>query len=80
MRLLAAVCICILAFVNCYEVKWATRVQDVFTVAKLLALFIIIGTGIIQLGRGDGGLNSTLECCLFQEMCQTLLGTRLRLI
>ena len=53
MRLLAVVCICILAFVNCYEVKWATRVQDVFTVAKLLALFIIIGTGIIQLGRGE---------------------------
>ena len=52
-RLLAAVCICILAFVNCYEVKWATRVQDVFTAAKLLALFIIIGTGIIQLGRGQ---------------------------
>ena len=53
MRLLAAVCICILAFVNCYEVKWATRVQDVFTAAKLLALFTIIGTGIIQLGRGE---------------------------
>ena len=52
-RLLAAVCICILAFVNCYEVKWATRVQDVFTAAKLLALFTIIGTGIIQLGRGQ---------------------------
>ena len=52
-RLLAAVCICILAFVNCYEVKWATRVQDVFTAAKLLALFIIIGTGLIQLGRGQ---------------------------
>ena len=57
-RLLAAVCICILTFVNCYEVKWATRVQDVFTVAKLLALFIIIGTGIIQLGRGE---NKTLK-------------------
>ena len=52
-RLLAAVCICILAFVNCYEVKWATRVQDVFTAAKLLALFIIIVTGIIQLARGE---------------------------
>ena len=51
-RLLAAVCICILAFVNCYEVKWATAVQDIFTYAKLLALFIIIGTGIIQLGKG----------------------------
>ena len=64
MRLLAAVCICILAFVNCYEVKWATRVQDVFTVAKLLALFIIIGTGIIQLGRGEENYRSisTFKC------------------
>jgi len=52
-RLLAAVCICILAFINCYEVKWATAVQDIFTYAKLLALFIIIGTGIIQLGKGN---------------------------
>ena len=56
-RLLAAVCICILAFINCYEVKWATAVQDIFTYAKLLALFIIIGTGIIQLGKG--------KICLF---------------
>ena len=42
----------ILAFVNCYEVKWATFIQDIFTYAKLLALFIIIGTGLVQLGRG----------------------------
>ena len=32
--------------------NWATTVQDVFTYAKLLALFVIIGTGLIQLGRG----------------------------
>jgi len=51
-RLLAAVCICILAFVNCWEVKWATFVQDIFTYAKLLALFIIIATGMVQLGKG----------------------------
>merc|ERR1719187_1224772 len=48
-RMLAAVCICVLAFVNCWEVKWATFVQDIFTYAKLLALFIIIITGVIQL-------------------------------
>jgi len=51
-RILAAVCICLLAFVNCWEVKWATAVQDIFTYAKLLALFIIMATGIVQLGRG----------------------------
>jgi len=52
-RLLAAICIVCLTFVNCFSVEWSTRVQDVFTYAKLLALFLIIITGAVQLCRGE---------------------------
>ncbi|XP_056637626.1 Y+L amino acid transporter 2 [Diorhabda sublineata] len=51
-RLLAVCCICVLTFINCYDVKWATTVQDIFTYAKLVALFIIIGAGVYELTKG----------------------------
>ncbi|XP_055905190.1 Y+L amino acid transporter 2 [Eupeodes corollae] len=51
-RLLAVCCILVLTFVNCWDVKWATWVQDIFTYAKLLALFIVIATGMYQLSLG----------------------------
>ncbi|XP_054709310.1 large neutral amino acids transporter small subunit 2-like [Uloborus diversus] len=51
-RFLACLCICILTFVNCWDVKWATRVQDFFTYGKLMALVIIITVGFIELGKG----------------------------
>lgn len=39
----------ILTFINCWNVNWATVVQDFFTFAKLFALLIIIIAGIMEL-------------------------------
>ncbi|XP_076283967.1 Y+L amino acid transporter 2-like isoform X1 [Lasioglossum baleicum] len=51
-RLLAAVITCILTVINCYNVKWATRVQDIFTATKIFALVIIIVAGFWWLCMG----------------------------
>ena len=43
----------LLTFINCANVKWAARVQVVFTVTKVVALVLIIIVGGIQLGYGE---------------------------
>ncbi|XP_017300474.1 Y+L amino acid transporter 2 [Diaphorina citri] len=45
-RLIAASVICLLTFINCYNVRATTRLQNVFMFAKIAALVVIIIMGI----------------------------------
>ncbi|XP_064466533.1 b(0,+)-type amino acid transporter 1-like [Ornithodoros turicata] len=51
-KMIASLCICMVALVNCYSVKLATRIQNVFTVTKLVAIGIIIIAGIVKVFQG----------------------------
>ncbi|XP_072024461.1 Y+L amino acid transporter 2-like isoform X1 [Amphiura filiformis] len=51
-RIVAVLVTVLLTFVNCWSVPWATKVQDVFTVAKVLALIVIIASGLIWIFMG----------------------------
>lgn len=51
-RSLCFSCTGLLTYVNCMKVKWGAIVQVVSTVAKVLALIVIIITGLVKLGQG----------------------------
>lgn len=38
--------------INCYKVKWATRVAVIFSFGKIVALLLIIGFGLYYLATG----------------------------
>ncbi|XP_030750354.1 large neutral amino acids transporter small subunit 2 isoform X1 [Sitophilus oryzae] len=50
--LVAAATICGLTAINCYNVKWVTRVTDTFTATKIFALLIIVAAGAYHLFTG----------------------------
>ncbi|OZJ06415.1 hypothetical protein BZG36_00542 [Bifiguratus adelaidae] len=52
-KLLACACVITVSLINGISVKWGTRVQDVFTALKIVALLVIVATGIVVLAR-DG--------------------------
>ncbi|KAG7458140.1 hypothetical protein MATL_G00234990 [Megalops atlanticus] len=54
-RLIAAIIIGLLTFVNCMKVKWGAILQVISTVAKVLALIVIIVAGLVKLGQGHTG-------------------------
>uniref|UniRef100_A0A671QW33 Y+L amino acid transporter 2-like n=1 Tax=Sinocyclocheilus anshuiensis TaxID=1608454 RepID=A0A671QW33_9TELE len=51
-RLIAALIIGLLTFVNCMKVKWGAILQVISTVAKVLALIVIIIAGMVVLAQG----------------------------
>ncbi|KAG8229592.1 hypothetical protein J437_LFUL002315 [Ladona fulva] len=52
-RIIAALTICFLTFVNCYDVRVTTKMQDVFMFGKVAALVIIIIAGLTYLFLGN---------------------------
>uniref|UniRef100_F6TF65 b(0,+)-type amino acid transporter 1 n=1 Tax=Monodelphis domestica TaxID=13616 RepID=F6TF65_MONDO len=54
-KCVAAICILVLALVNCWSVRLAAGLMNVCTVAKVLALLVITGGGLWVLGQGRAG-------------------------
>lgn len=52
-KLLAALCLCLLTAINCMSTKVSMKVQDIFTAGKLIALVSIIFMGVIAMFTRD---------------------------
>jgi solute carrier family 7 (L-type amino acid transporter), member 9/15 len=48
----------VILVINCYSVNLATGVQNVFTAAKMVAIFIIICGGMYKLAEGESNFQT----------------------
>ncbi|KAH7731157.1 CBN-AAT-3 protein [Aphelenchoides avenae] len=60
-QIIAAALIILLTAINCISVRLATFVQDTFTIAKVFALLLIIGTGAYLLLTGEPQYRTSFE-------------------
>lgn len=51
-QLLAGATICFLTFINCYDVKFTTKLQNIFMFTKIAALVIVIIVGVVWMAYG----------------------------
>ncbi|KAL3071010.1 hypothetical protein niasHS_016208 [Heterodera schachtii] len=70
-QFLAAAVIILLCLFNCKSVEFVTWIQNVFTVAKLCALGLIIGTGVVLLTYGDPYRDSFVDAFTVPESVGT---------
>ncbi|KAK3608058.1 hypothetical protein CHS0354_031046 [Potamilus streckersoni] len=54
-KLVAVLCLFLVAFINSYSVNLATKVQNFFTATKLIAIAIISIGGFVMIGKGERG-------------------------
>lgn len=64
-KLLAAVVIGVIVFINCFSVKLSTQFLTVFTAGKILSLLVITIGGIVMLCQGK--LCYTKKTLIFQR-------------
>lgn len=72
---LCVLCVCVfcsvlLTWVNCCSVRMATRIQDIFTIGKLMALTLIIVVGLIEVCKGN-----ILKCVVWKYIKLQLINT-----
>ncbi|CAD5206542.1 unnamed protein product [Bursaphelenchus okinawaensis] len=55
--LLSAFMIITLTFINCYNVKWSTKTQDISSVTKIAALLLIVFAGVYHFFMNENHFN-----------------------